>query len=140
VAGIIVDGLHVDPVAVRAAFAAKGPAGMALVSDAMPTVGANLTQFDLMGRTVRLQDGRLIAEDQTLAGAHLDMASAVRNAINLAGLPLGVALQSAAHTPAEVLGLAHERGCLAAGAYADMVALNAALAVMATWVEGRPTL
>ena len=36
-AGIILDGLHVDPLLVRAAFAAKARNTIALVSDAMPT-------------------------------------------------------------------------------------------------------
>jgi len=87
-AGIIVDGTHVDPIAIRAAFAAKGADGMALVTDAMPSVGARLDQFQLMGRTISLHEGRLTAPEGTLAGAHLDMASAVRNAVRLAKLPL----------------------------------------------------
>src|SRR5258708_14088599 len=39
VASVIVDGLHVDPISVRAAFAAKGAARIVLITDAMPTVG-----------------------------------------------------------------------------------------------------
>ncbi|HEX2216784.1 MAG TPA: N-acetylglucosamine-6-phosphate deacetylase [Xanthobacteraceae bacterium] len=136
IAGIIVDGLHVDPVAVRAAFAAKGPEGIALVTDAMPTVGAEIDTFDLLGRDITLADGRLTAEDGTLAGAHLDMASAVRNAVNLAGLALEQALQAASLTPARFLNIASERGSLAPGAYADLVALSPALEVIATWAEG----
>src|SRR4029077_16197844 len=49
-AGLIVDGIHVDPGSGRAAFAAKGCERIALVTDAMPTVGASLDRFDLMGR------------------------------------------------------------------------------------------
>src|SRR6266540_3039420 len=52
VAGMIVDGLHVDPVAIRAAFAAKGAKGVALVTDAMPSVGSGIACFDLMGRRI----------------------------------------------------------------------------------------
>ena len=135
-AGIIVDGIHVDPIAVRAAFAAKGADGMALVSDAMPSVGARLDQFQLMGRTISLCEGRLTGPDGTLAGAHLDMASAVRNAVRLAKLPLDDALRAASLTPARFLGLERERGALVSGAYADMVALTPDLHVIGTWVEG----
>ena len=46
-AGLIVDGIHVDPVSVRAAFAAKGSDRIALVTDAMPTVGTSLDRFEL---------------------------------------------------------------------------------------------
>jgi N-acetylglucosamine-6-phosphate deacetylase len=136
IAGIIVDGIHVDPVSVRAAFAAKGADGMMLVSDAMPSVGANLGVFQLMGRTISLHDGRLTGADGTLAGAHLDMASAVRNAVNLAKLPLDDALRAASLTPARFLGLERERGALTTGARADMVAIADGLEVIATWVGG----
>jgi len=139
-AGLIVDGIHVDPVAVRAAFAAKGADRIALVTDAMPTVGTSMDRFELLGRTVKLTDGRLTIEDGTLAGAHLDMASAVRNAVRLAGLPLDDALRAASLTPARFLGLDNERGALVAGARADMVALTEQIGVVATWLDGRTDL
>jgi N-acetylglucosamine-6-phosphate deacetylase len=136
IAGLIVDGLHVDPVVVRAAFAAKGGDRIALITDAMPTVGGVLTQFELMGRTIRLVDGRLTTEAGTLAGAHLDMASAVRNAVRLCGVPLETALRAASLTPARFLGLDNERGVLAPEMRADFVALTQELSVVATWING----
>jgi N-acetylglucosamine-6-phosphate deacetylase len=135
-AGLIVDGIHVDPVSVRAAFTAKGADRIALVTDAMPTVGTSLDRFDLMGRTIKLADGRLTSEEGTLAGAHLDMASAVRNAVRLCQLPVEDALRAASLTPARFLGLDHERGVLIPGARADLVALDRELTVVATWVDG----
>jgi N-acetylglucosamine-6-phosphate deacetylase len=135
-AGLIVDGIHVDPVSVRAAFAAKGADRIALVTDAMPTVGTPLDQFDLVGRTIRLADGRLTTEEGTLAGAHLDMASAVRNTVRLAKVPLEDALRAASLTPAQFLGLENERGAIVPGARADLVALTDKLTVAATWVDG----
>jgi N-acetylglucosamine-6-phosphate deacetylase len=135
-AGLIVDGIHVDPVSVRAAFAAKGLDRIALVTDAMPTVGTSLDRFELMGRTITLADGRLTTESGTLAGAHLDMATAVRNAVALAQLRLEDALRAAALTPARFLGLEHERGALVAGARADLVALTDDVRVVATWLGG----
>jgi N-acetylglucosamine-6-phosphate deacetylase len=135
-AGLIVDGIHVDPVSVRAAFTAKGARRIALVTDAMPTVGTSLDRFELMGRTIKLSDGRLTSEEGTLAGAHLDMASAVRNVVWLAKLPLEDALRAASPTPARFLGLDHERGVLIPGARADLVALDRELTVVATWIDG----
>jgi N-acetylglucosamine-6-phosphate deacetylase len=135
-AGLIVDGIHVDPVAVRAAFAAKGSNRITLITDAMPTVGTSLDRFELVGRTIKLIDGRLTTEEGTLAGAHLDMASAVRNAVRLAQLPLEDALRAASLTPARFLGLDNERGALVPGARADLVALTQELKVVATWLDG----
>lgn len=136
VAGLIVDGIHVDPVSVRAAFNAKGANGIAIVTDAMPTVGTSLDGFQLFDRPVKLTDGRLTTMDGTLAGAHLDMASAVRNAVRLAKVPLDDALRAASLTPARFLGLDRERGVLLAGARADLVALSQDLSVFATWISG----
>lgn len=138
-AGLIVDGIHVDPVSVRAAFAAKGSDGIALVTDAMPTVGTSLARFELMGRTISLADGRLTTESGTLAGAHLDMASAVRNAVTLAQLSLADALRAASLTPARFLGLDNERGALFPGARADLVAMTGDLRAVATWLDGTIT-
>ncbi len=135
-AGLIVDGIHVDPVSVRAAFAAKGTDRIALVTDAMPTVGTSLDRFDLLGRTIKLTNGRLTTEEGTLAGAHLDMASAVRCAVRLAQIPLEDALRAASLTQAQFLGLDGERGALVPGARADLVALTEDLAVVATWIDG----
>lgn len=135
-AGLIVDGIHVDPVSVRAAFAAKGSDRIALITDAMPTVGSSLDRFELCGRTIALADGRLTTEGGTLAGAHLDMASAARNAVRLAQLPLEDALRAASLTPARFLGLDNERGALIPGARADLVALTQELSVIATWLDG----
>lgn len=135
-AGLIVDGIHVDPVSVRAAFAAKGSNRITLITDAMPTVGTSLDRFELVGRTIKLIDGRLTTEEGSLAGAHLDMASAVRNAVRLAQLPLEDALRAASLTPARFLGLDNERGALVRGARADLVALTQELKVVATWLDG----
>jgi N-acetylglucosamine-6-phosphate deacetylase len=135
-AGLIVDGIHVDPLSVKAAFSAKGADGIALVTDAMPTVGATADTFELMGRTITLEQGRLQTADGTLAGAHLDMASAVRNAVELAGIPLDDALRAASLTPAKFMGVANERGALTAGARADLVGLTGQLEVTNTWIGG----
>ena len=135
-AGLIVDGMHVDPVSVQAAFAAKGGGGIALVTDAMPTVGAAIDAFELTGKTISLREGRLVTEQGTLAGAHLDMATAVRNAVTRCRIPLEEALRAATLTPARFLGLESERGALVPGARADLVALDKDLRVVLTWTGG----
>src|SRR4029453_8378762 len=126
-AGIIVDGIHVDPLVVRAAFAAKNQGNIALVSDAMPTVGTGQDHFELMGRRIELRNGRLVSETGTLAGAHLELASAVKNSVTLGGISLDDALRAASLVPARFLGIENARGTLSAGTRADIVALTANL-------------
>src|SRR6266446_4371559 len=137
-AGIILDGIHVDPLVAQAAFSAKNRSNIALVSDAMPTVGTEQDHFELMGRQIQLRYGRLVSESGTLAGAHLDLASAVKNAVTLVGISLDDALRAASLVPARFLGIEHRRGTLSAGARADIVALTTNLDVLTTWVAGKP--
>src|SRR3979490_1192482 len=136
-AGIILDGIHVDPLVVRAAFSAKNRNNIALVSDAMPTVGTEQDHFELMGRQIQLRDGRLVCENGTLAGAHLNLASAVKNAATFGGMFLDEALRAASLVPARFLGIEHHRGTLRAGARADIVALTTNLDVLTTWIAGK---
>ncbi len=136
-AGIILDGIHVDPLVVRAAFSAKDRSDIALVSDAMPTVGTEQDHFELMGRRIQLRSARLVSENGTLAGAHLELASAVKNAVKLVGISLDDALRAASFVPARFLGIEHQRGALSAGARADIVALTTNLDVLTTWMAGK---
>jgi N-acetylglucosamine-6-phosphate deacetylase len=134
--GIIVDGQHVHPATLRAAIAAKPAGRMMLVTDAMPSVGMAKKDFVLKGRPVSVVDGRCTTEDGTLAGSDLDMASAVRNSVDLLGLPLAEALRMASLYPAEFLGLATARGRIRPGYCADLVALDEDLQVHRSWIGG----
>jgi N-acetylglucosamine-6-phosphate deacetylase len=134
--GIIVDLHHVAPAALKIALAARGPDRMMLVTDAMPTVGSDLTRFDLLGQTVRRENGKLITADGTLAGSDLDMASAVRNVVRHLGVRLEDALRMAALSPAGFLKLDHELGRIAPGYRANLVLLDEGLKAIATWIDG----
>ncbi|WP_407156127.1 N-acetylglucosamine-6-phosphate deacetylase [Bradyrhizobium sp. STM 3557] len=135
-AGIICDGIHVDGAALRVAFRCKGRDRLMLVTDAMPLVGTNERQFVLQGRQITLHDHRLTGPDGTLAGAHLTMIEAVRNAVALLGISLVDALIMASATPAAFLGLASELGRIAPGYRADLVAFNLNFEVLGTWIGG----
>ena len=134
--GLIVDGHHIHPATLRNAIRTKATGKMMLITDAMPSVGTNLTSFDLYGRTITVSDDRCVAEDGTLAGCHLDMATAVRNCARLVGLPLEEALRMASLYPAEFLGLGDHRGRLEAGYRADLALLDDELFVTNTWIGG----
>ncbi len=104
--GLIADGIHVHPAAMHAAFAAKtGPGRIVLVSDAMAVAGTELTQFTLGGRTIHRKDGRLTLDDGTLAGADLDLVTAIRVLVKDVNLPLETALQAATGAPSDLIGL-----------------------------------
>ncbi|WP_400083150.1 N-acetylglucosamine-6-phosphate deacetylase [Yoonia sp. R78084] len=102
--GMICDGVHVDDrmlrLALRACAAGSAPF---LVSDAMATVGGE-TQFTLYGRTICLQEGRLVNAEGNLAGAHITQAAGMRRLVHHVGIPLADALRMVVTTPATLIG------------------------------------
>jgi N-acetylglucosamine-6-phosphate deacetylase len=134
--GLIVDGHHVHPASLRAAYRAKGAPRLMLVTDAMPTVGATARSFQIGDTEVLVQDGALRSADGTLAGSNLDMAKAVRNSVAMVKLNPITAFQMASRTPAEFLGIADTHGRMAPGYRADLVHLDDACHVQATWISG----
>ncbi|WP_028928289.1 N-acetylglucosamine-6-phosphate deacetylase [Pseudoxanthomonas suwonensis] len=134
--GIIVDGVHVHPASLRVALAAKPRGKLYLVTDAMPMVGADDPSFALYGEVITAVDGVVRNAAGALAGSALDMATAVRNSVRLLGLPLEEAARMASTYPARFLGLDDRLGRIAAGYRADLVLLDEALQVRATWIGG----
>jgi N-acetylglucosamine-6-phosphate deacetylase len=134
--GIIVDGEHVDPVVLRIALRCKPHDRFLLVTDSMPSVGTNQTCFELQGRRISVRGQSCVDEDGRLAGSNLDMASCVRNAVALLGLPLPQAVRMASQIPAAFLGVAGEYGRIAAGQRANLVLTDEELNVRETWIDG----
>jgi len=135
--GIIVDGIHVHPASLRVALAAKPRGKVILVTDAMPMVGAEDPSFTLYGEVITAIDGVVRNAAGSLAGSALDMAAAVRNAVTLLGLPLAEAARMASTYPAQWMGLGGQYGRIAPGWRADLVLMNAALEVQASWIGGQ---
>jgi N-acetylglucosamine-6-phosphate deacetylase len=135
-AGIIIDGHHIHPATFRVGLNAKGVDRLMLVTDAMPTVGADSEEFMLQGRAIRLEGDRLVSEDGVLAGSTLTMANALANAIDQGRLSLPDAARMAATTPARFLGLERQTGAIESGLRADLVAMRDDFTVTRTWIGG----
>ena len=134
--GLIVDGHHVHPEVMKIALRAKRRDRFMLVSDAMPSVGAEAKDFVLNGRPITVEGNRCVDEDGRLAGADLDMASAVRNCVHLLGLELSEAVRMASANPADFLAL-RDVGRMAGGQRANLVRLDGDLQPVATWIDGK---
>ncbi|MDO3442966.1 N-acetylglucosamine-6-phosphate deacetylase [Agrobacterium sp. V1] len=134
--GLIADGFHVDPAAIGIALRAKnGPARIFLVTDAMSTIGTDDDGFELNGRRVYRNGGRLTLADGTLAGADIDMLSCIRFMHEKMDTPLEEALRMASAYPAEAIGAA-AKGKLLPGSDADFVVLTPDLQMHSTWIGG----
>ncbi|MEO8858230.1 MAG: N-acetylglucosamine-6-phosphate deacetylase [Burkholderiaceae bacterium] len=135
--GIIVDGHHVHPASLRVAIAAKPRGKMLLVTDAMPPVGADSPDYVLNGETITVKDGVCQTANGVLAGSALDMAGAVRNAVQMLGLPLDEAVRMASTYPADFLGLGGSHGRIAPGYHADLLLMDDEYRVQRGWINGR---
>lgn len=136
-AGLIADGIHVHPAAMRAALAARAE-GIFLVTDCMGFAGTDLTEMPLQGRTIYRRDGRLTLADGTLAGADLRMDRGVQVLVGQAGIAPERALAMATSEPARAAGLSNEYGALREGRRADLVLLDDDLALRSVWIAGQP--
>ena len=135
--GIIVDGEHIAPPVLRLALRCKPHERFMLVTDAMPALGTDLRAFELQGRPITVAGSVCYDEDGRLAGSNIDLASCVRNAIELLGLPLHEAVHMASLYPAEFLGLAGELGRIEPGYRANLVLTDENLNVRSTWIDGQ---
>lgn len=133
-AGLIADGIHVDPISLRVALSAKR-SGVFLVSDCMALAGTDRTEFHLGGRRILRSQGRLTLEDGTLAGADLTLPRAVQVLVQEVGIAPERALAMASSIPAAVIGRG-DLGHLRPGARADMVHLGADWALRGVWRAG----
>lgn len=136
-AGLIADGVHVHPESMSLALRAKrGPGRIFLVSDAMASAGSDITSFTLNGREIRRSGNRLTLADGTLAGAHLELATAVRNMIDTCRVSVETALAMASEIPAALIG-ATQVGSFIDRGQADVLHLNDALQIEQVWQRGR---
>lgn len=132
---LIADGVHAHPAALALAVKAKGPARVALVTDATAAAGLGAGSYRLGGRVV-ISDARAVRlPDGTLAGSALLMDQAVRNLVAFAKVSAADALRAASEVPARLLGLGR-KGRLAPGCDADLVLLDRKLRVLSTFVQG----
>lgn len=134
-AGLIVDGVHVDPTVVAATWNAKGPTGIVLITDAVSAMGEAPGHHDVGGVPVVVDAGAPRDATGRLAGSVLTMDRAVRNLVSYTGCRPEEALISASATPAGVI-REMRRGTLASGAIADLVLLDERLDVKITVCAG----
>ena len=133
--GLICDGLHVDPTAIRMAWRTLGPHRTSLVSDAAAPLGGPHGTFRLGSLDVVYDDSGVRTVDGVLAGSALALDQAVRNLVAFTGCSLVDALATVTTTPADLLGIT-DRGRVAVGNHADLTIVDAGGALVATVIGG----
>lgn len=123
----ILDGVHISAHAFRLLLRAKGPGGVALVTDSIRHEGWPVIR----------RRGAYYTARGVLAGSGLTMIRAVRNAVLSGGASVADAVRMASQTPARLLGLGRSLGALEVGRRADLVVFDAQYRVRLTLVRGR---
>ena len=135
VAGLICDGHHAAPAAIRLARSALGPAHISLVSDASAALDAALGTMRLGTFEVENTPTGPRLPDGTLAGSAIGIDDAVRNYRHMTGASVEEALAAASSTPADLLGRG-DIGRIVVGARADLTLLDPDLRVARTIIGG----
>jgi N-acetylglucosamine-6-phosphate deacetylase len=135
ICGLIVDGVHVDPLMVTVAWRALGPHQIALVTDAVAALGAPAGAYRIGRIEIVVDDVSARTSTGVLAGSILRMDQAVRNLVAFTGCSLADASIAASATPARLLRRT-DVGRLDVGCSGDIVLLDDDLEVAATVVAG----
>jgi N-acetylglucosamine-6-phosphate deacetylase len=140
----ILDGEHVMPIAVKMALQCKSPDKVCLITDSNVGAGLPPGRYGFMGTEVEFKypggPARMTEKAHwpgALAGSGLVMDQAVRNAIDMVGVDLPLAVRMASANPAKVLRMDDTKGQIKTGYDADMCLLDKELEVQQTWVSGK---
>jgi N-acetylglucosamine-6-phosphate deacetylase len=132
----ICDGVHVEPIAIKAAIAAKGYEGVLLITDSNVGAGLAAGLYDTpWGFKVRVGDAARHSEHGWLAGSSLTMDRGMSNLFKWLDLPAEQIWAMGTSNVAKMMGMKH-KGVIRAGADADLVLWNDNFKAARTWVAG----
>jgi N-acetylglucosamine-6-phosphate deacetylase len=136
---LIADGFHVAPTLMRLAVRSKGPAKLALISDALAGTGLPVGSTFMLGSLpCRVAQGFCeLADGSALAGSASTLIDQVRIMHQTVQVPLSDAVRMATRTPASLLGLEDRYGSITRGCAADFVQFDTDFRIHAVWVGGR---
>jgi N-acetylglucosamine-6-phosphate deacetylase len=135
-AELICDGIHSDPAMARLWWKAKGETRGILITDAMSATGMPDGEYQLGGFAVQVANGRAMARG-VLAGSVLTLDRALSNFVKFTGAPVEKALRLLTANPATMTGLSDRTGVLANGQAANLVAVDGAGKLVASFVNGQ---
>jgi N-acetylglucosamine-6-phosphate deacetylase len=134
---LIADGVHVDPLAMRALIQAKGASRIALITDAIAPAGLADGDYEFDGRPITVSRGKATLVDGTIAGSVATFDGNFRRIVQECGVSLMAASTMASLVPARSVGLGERKGYLGGGRDADLVVLDSDLQVRLTMARGR---
>ena len=136
-AELICDGIHTAAELVKLWWRAKGPERAILVTDAMSAAGMPDGEYHLGGFAVQVANGKAMARG-VLAGSVLTLDRALTNFLEFTGAEVEQGLRLLTANPASMTGFGDEAGTLAIGRKANLVVVDGAGKLVASFVDGLP--
>jgi N-acetylglucosamine-6-phosphate deacetylase len=138
---VIADGKHLQRELLLLAYKVKGPDRLALVTDCNRALGMPDGEYVFGpldgGEPILRRDGVGVMPDgQALASGVVGMDACVRTFHRLTGVPLPEVVRMASLTPARIAGADADIGSITAGKRADLLVLDADLAVRQVFLAG----
>jgi len=134
-AELIGDGIHIHPAAMEILIRTKGLERTVIISDSSPYSGMPEGEYEWEHKPLFVKDGICRLMDGTIAGAHAQLDSGLRNLVYKLNMPLEKALIPLTMTPAASVNL-KSKGQIAKNYDADIVVLNKELYPVMSIVGG----
>ncbi|WP_339226592.1 N-acetylglucosamine-6-phosphate deacetylase [Oceanobacillus sp. FSL K6-2867] len=136
-AELIADGIHVDPEMLQLIYNNMGSERIILITDAMRAKGLPDGDYELGGQPVKVENGRAVLEDGTLAGSILKMHEGAKQMLKLAGVSIRDIVQMASVNPAKQIGIYDRKGSISHGKDADILLVDDELNIKFTICRGK---
>ena len=135
---VICDMIHVCPEALKIVFGMKNDDKIILITDSIEPAGMPDGKYQQGALTIIVKDGIARTEDTgALAGSSLRSNQALKNVVEILGVPVEKAAKMLTINPARAMGLDHEIGSIETGKRAHLVALDDDYNVVLTMVDGK---
>lgn len=133
---LIADGIHLKREVLKLIVGSKTSDKVSLISDAIAAAGLGDGDYQIWGETIQVTNGRTQNAAGSIAGSVITMLDAVRLMLSL-GFAESEVARMASLNPARLLEIDHLCGSIEKGKRADLVALDDALQVRMTVINGR---
>jgi len=135
---VICDMIHVCPEALKIVFRLKSSDKIVLITDSIEPAGMPDGIYQQGGLTIEVKSGIARTTDTgALAGSSLRSNLALKNVVEILGIPVETAAKMLTINPARAMGLDSEIGSLDCGKRAHLTALDENFNVVLTMVDGK---
>lgn len=133
---MICDLIHLCPEAIKIVYKCKNPKNIVLITDSIVATGIDDGDYVLGELPVTVKNGIARCDNGALAGSTLKSNVALKNVVEVIGIPVETAVMGLTCNPAAALG-ASDIGSLQIGNRAHLTALDENFNVVLTMVDGK---